>query len=200
MAFQVIELELHTICNGQLCVNVTHWRGDTAQTNLFTLAKDFIANFEGSVGTSPFTAAVYMAPMSYQAFFSAAVARVVGLVPGAKFPKLYAADAFVGQDANGLYSQSVAANLKLVTASGPDYTGRVFYPGIPETAMVETRWTTTWEATMVTLIEAWTDGITISTETFLPVVYKRLDKTSEPVTNMVLTPNPGTIRKRLSPY
>jgi len=199
MAVQIVQLELHTICAGQLCVNVLHFMGDTAETNKFIIARDMVRSFDLTDTNPGFDANKYMAAMSDQCFLSSVVARVVGLSPGPKYPKLYAAVDFIGQISAQMYSQQVAANFKFVTASGPDFTGRMFYPGVPDDYLVENRWTTDYVDLATTLMSDINAGIDVGAVNFDLCVYNRTTKTAEDVTNIALSPNPGTIRKRLSP-
>lgn len=200
MANRIVELELHSINAGQLSVTVTHWLGDTAEVDLFKVAKDLVLAVDETTANAGFTATKYMVPMSQDSFLSAIVGRVVGVTPGSKYPKLYSASAFVGQENGNVYSQQVAANIKLVTASGPDFTGRMFYPGIPEDQVVRNRWTADYASKIAVLASDLAAGIVVGAVTFDQVVYNRTTLAAELVTNRALSPNPGTVRRRLSPY
>lgn len=200
MTQRILELELHTICGGQLCVNVLHFMGDTTEVDMFKLAKDMVNAIDTPTGSTTFTANEYMSPLSGACFLSALVARVVGALPGSKYPKLYAPADFPGGQSGEIYAQSVAANIKLVTASGPDFTGRVFLPGVPEDMLLRNRWDPDYVVLINTWRAAYEGGVEVGAVQFLPVVYKASTMTAEAVTNTALSPNPGTIRRRLSPY
>ncbi len=199
MANQIIELELHTICGGQLCVNVLHFRGDTAQTDMFQLAKDAVINFLTDDPGGLFEASEYMFGMAASCFLSLVSARTVGSSPGPRYPKVVPEADFPGGQSGELYSQSVACNLKLVTASGPDLTGRIFYPGVPEDALVRNRWTTAYQGIIAEVRDSLLTGITIDAVNFNPVVYSETINGAEDVSNIMLVPNPATQRRRVSP-
>jgi hypothetical protein len=141
-----------------------------------------------------------MYPIGDTCFLSALVARVVGASPGSKYPKLYVPTSFAGGTSGSLYSTTVAANIKFVTATGPDFTGRAFLPGVVETFLIQNRW----QSDAVDAYQQWTEDymapIEVGAVDFAPAVYNRMTKTAELVTNAVLMPNPGTIRKRATPY
>jgi len=200
MAVFIVEVEFHTICAGQLAVNVMHFAGDTAETDKFIIARDMVRAIDLTDANVGFDAEKYMAPMCDNCFLSSLSARVVGAAPGSKYPKLYTPGTYVGDQVDTLYSTTVAANIKLVTATGPDFTGRVFLPGVPETAIIENRF----QEAYVDDIQQWTSdlqaGVEVGAVNFATHVYNRTTKTSEVVTNIDLMPNPGTIRKRATPY
>lgn len=200
MANRIVQLELHTICAGQLCFNVLHFQADVAETDLFVIARNIVLAFDETTTNTGFSATKYMAAMADDCFLSAAVARVVGPTAGSKFPKLYAATDYEGALPGPISAASIACNLKLITASGPDYTGRIFYPGVPRDYLSFNRFITDYETAIATLRSDIMAGIEVGAATFEPVVFRRVGATAEPVTNIMMVPNPGTIRKRLSPY
>lgn len=200
MPTRQVALELHTICDGQLCVNVTHWQGDQASTDHFQIAKALVEAVDETTANVGFTATKYMAAMSQDCFLSALVARVVSNGGGPRYPKLYPAATYPGQVADDLYSQSVAANIKFITSSDPDYTGRMFYPGIPEESLEANRWTTDFEDAINTLNSDLAAGIQALGITWDQVVWSKATQLAEVINHRTLVPNPGTIRRRLSPY
>jgi hypothetical protein len=200
MPTRQVALELHTICDGQLCVNVTHWQGDQANTDHFQIAKALVEAVDGTTANAGFTAVEYMVSMSTSCFLSALVARVVSNGGGPRYPKLYPSDVFTGQVGDDLYSQSLAANIKFITSSDPDYTGRMFYPGIPEESIEANRWTSAFETQMNSLNAALASGIEALGITWDQVVWSKKTQLAEVINHRTLVPNPGTIRRRLSPY
>jgi len=200
MATQIIQIEMHTICGGQLAVNVLHFRGDVTQTNLFIVAKDAVDFIVTDTNPAKFNATMYMSAMSEECFLSAVVARCVAINEGPKYPKLLATLDFPGALGGGMYSTTVAANMKLVTASGPDLTGRIFYPGVPEAELVRNRFTTYYKTAFAGMRDAYMGGIESDGDDLAPVVVAFATNSAENVTNAVLTPNPATQRRRALPY
>jgi len=199
MAVQILEIEMHTICAGQLAVNVLHFRRDEAMTDLFQIAKDAVDLILAGGGSGSFNAESYMEAMSENCFLSLVSAKVVGGTPGPRYPKIVAESAFPGQQVGEVYSQTVACNLKLITASGPDLTGRIFYPGVPEDALVRNRFTDAYAAIIGQLRSDIMAGFAVIGPNWLPVVYSLTVLGAEDVTNIMLVPNPATQRRRVSP-
>jgi len=200
MANQIVQVEMHTICSGQLAVNVLHFRGDVTQTNLFLVAKDVVDFIVTDVATNKFNATNYMIAMSEECFLSAIVARCVAINEGPKYPKLLATTDFPGAMSGGMYSTTIAANMKLVTASGPDLTGRVFYPGVPESEVFRNRFQSTYQTEFGKMRDGYMGGVESDGDDMLPVVVAFATNSAENVTNAVLCPNPATQRRRALPY
>lgn len=197
MAARMVELNVNTICAGQLCTNVLHFVGDSAETNLWLLAKGIVDAFNDPADTSV-TAGLWQTVMSEEAFVSSVSARVLKPTPGTKAIIVFAVADYPGFIAGEIYSQSVAGVIKHVTASGPDFTGRTFLPAVPETWIVNGRFTDAARTAYNYFISGLAAGIDADV-TYDQVIYKRLTGTWELVTNRQLNPNPGTIRKRLLP-
>lgn len=198
MAVQMMECNINYIADGQLCTNVTHWSADVVETNLWNLAKRFVAALDAPTAGDAIYEAI-RGIMSDDCFISSAFARVLLPSPGTKAIKVYPSGDFPGLVASEIYAQSVASVMKSITASGPDYTGRTFFPAVPESMLVKGRFTDTFRPLFNDVMAAFDAGIVTADGTWDQVIFKRSNNTYEPVTNRQLNPNPGTIRKRLLP-
>jgi len=199
MANQIIQTEIHYIVNGQLAINVLHWFGDSSESDLFLVARHAVDALDGTFAGAGIVLADFTEIMSADAFISAVVVRVVGVAPGPKYVRVYPASTWEGEAPDNCYSQTVAANIKLITASGPDFTGRIFLPAVSEGFIETNRYTSAAEAEYATFRSRLAAGLVSDDGTFDLAVYNRTTKTSELVTNTMLVPNPGTIRGRVSP-
>lgn len=187
------------ICGGQYAMNVTHWELESAETNLWLLAKRHLAAWESPVAGDDMMNKI-CGIMSEQAAISSITCRVIRPSPGTKAIKVFPLADYPGTfGMNDIYSQQVACNMKEITASGPDKTGRVFFPGIDEASLLNGRWTTDFITVFNALASLWMTGIDSTDGNWTPAVYTRSDHTWESVTNVMLAKNPGTIRRRLSP-
>jgi len=197
MAERMFELNVNVIADGQLCTNVLHFSGDSAETNLWLLAKGVVEAFRDNADTSV-SAALWASIMSEDAFVSSVTARVLRPTAGTKAVLVFGAADFPGIRTDGIYAQSVAGVIKHVTASGPDFTGRTFFPAVPEEDIADGRFTDDYRTAANVVISGLAAGLDADV-IYDQVIYKRSTGTYELVTNAQLNPNPGTIRKRLLP-
>lgn len=198
MSLHMVELTITYVCAGQLAQNVTHWKGDVTEVNLFRIANNLAGGFVD--GSAPnLCAEGIKAVISEDAFISSVKAQVLKPNPGPAAYKVFASDRFPGDRAADIYAQSVAAVMRLFTPSGSDYTGRAFIPGIAAEDIIEGRFTVDFQAAFLTLANQWVTGIASDDGDFTAVVVRRPALTWEDVINTILAINPGTIRRRLIP-
>lgn len=199
MATHCLESVITTIAAGQLCQNVMHWQiVDPVETDLWKLAKNFNTALVSPAAGTPLWEALAGA-MSSDAFISSFRARVLKPNPGTAAIKVWGEGDLPGTLSPDIYAQSVAGVIKWVTASGPDFTGRNFIPAVPEDAIIAGRFTADYIAAAVNFAGIALAEIETADGNWRLVVYKRITGTWEIVTNGMLVPNPGTIRKRLIP-
>jgi len=198
MPLQTIETTITTLAAGQLCQNVMHFQLDITPTNLYQTARKFNDGLAGFSATG-FTLSQYITLMSESAFISSIRAQVIKPSPGVAAIAVFQTTDFVGARSEGIYSQSVAALIRLFTPTGPDYTGRIFVPGIAEEDIINTRYTDDFISTVTTMIDTLIEGVESADGFWKPVVYRRATATSELVTRAQLGINPATIRRRLTP-
>lgn len=199
MALQLMQSVITTIAAGQLCQNVTHWQLDITPTNLYQSAKKFNEGFQTDPGGGNFSALAYSQLMSEDAFISSIASRVLKPNAGLTSAMVFSTGDFPGQRAEDVYSQSVAAVMRLFTPAGTDYTGRAFVPGIAAADILEGRFTNDFITASQTLATAWVAGVESSEGLWKPAIARRPAFTFELVTGVQLAINPGTIRRRLIP-
>lgn len=198
MATEYFQVEVGVVAAGQFALNVFHYKVvDPTEPDEFVVATQLLAAFEA--GGANAWLLKYAQVMSDQAFVSSLRARRVAPSGGNTAGTLFASTDWVGDFSSEINTQQIAACVIWVDDTTPGITGRNFIPGIPEDALLGSRWDATYQTVVDAFIAKHLAGHTITAGTALPSIYDRVAKSGKTPDNGYLSPLVGTQRRRELP-
>lgn len=198
MANEFYQLDVGFSCAGQFAMCVFHYRiADPTEPDEYVVAEQLIDALDDGGATAWILRLMQM--ISQDAFFSSARARRVFPAGGNMAGQAFGPMEFPGAVPVEIHTQQVAACLIWVSDGTPGKTGRNFIPGVPESALVSSRWQAAFQALADTFIAKHLTGFSVAAGIFLPVIYDRVAHTGIVPDNGYLTPLVGTQRRRELP-
>lgn len=198
MANEYYELDIGFSCAGQFAMCVFHYRiADPSNPDDFEVAQQLINALDDGGATSWLFRLAEM--MSDEAFISSARAKRVFPSGGNMAGTTFETTDFPGQITSPIHTQQVAACLIWVADGTPGVSGRNFIPGVPENALLSSRWESAFQTIANTFIAKHLTGHSVAAGIFLPVIYDRVAHNGPVPDNGYLSPLVGTQRRREVP-
>ena len=109
------------------------------------------------------------------------------------------AETLVGTVSEPMHAEQLSGCVIWISETEPENQGRNFLPGVPETFLEASRWTTDAKAAYQSFITFHLAGFSLAAGLALPAIFDRVAKTSRVIANGYLSPKPGTQRRREKP-
>lgn len=198
MATEYFQLQAHFSCAGQFAMCVFHYRIiDPSESDEYLLARQLIEAIDDGGGTSWIMRLMQM--QSEDSFLSSVVAKRVAPTGGNTAAQPFVPTDFPGAIGVEIGTQQIAACLIWIADGTPGESGRNFIPGVPEDALISSRWTEDFYDLADVFIAKHLTGFSVAGGIFLPVVYDRVAETGFVPDNGYLSPLVGTQRRREVP-
>jgi len=199
MAIQSLESVIGFNIGGNYAAVVHHWRTDDDDTqSAFELAKDLATALETDVGPGSTLFDMITAIMADDCFISSIRTRRLTSGGGATYAKAFAPGDWPGVVPAPSDSAGVAGCMLKFTETNPKLDGRTFWPGVSEDSVVDGRFILQYETDMLALGARYLDTFT-EDEVFYAVLKHGAIPSYTIITDVELSPTPGTIRRRLVP-
>lgn len=198
MATHYFNLDVSYVCAGQYAMNRFDYRIiDPSTTDDWVLAKELV-NVIDDGGALSWTTKNNLI-RSNQSFISAFRARQFAPTGGNTCSFVAEPSNFPGARLSGINTQQIAACINWIpTTSGPKM-GRNFIPGIPEDALLGSRWEDDYVTAVDEFIAKHLSGFSTVSGVWEPIIWNREDETAALMSEGYLSPKPGTQRRRETP-